>query len=101
MRLSSVLLPQPDGPMIDTSSPAAMSRLMLCSASVSTRSVRYTLSTSFSVIIVPPLFVVRCWWLVEERPPTTSSLDLQFLDSHVIRHVRDHHLVPLPQPVHD
>ena len=37
---SSVLLPQPDGPMIETNSPARTSRLMSRSATVSIRSVR-------------------------------------------------------------
>ena len=40
MTLSSVLLPQPDGPITETNSPGFTSRLMLLSATVSMRSVR-------------------------------------------------------------
>src|SRR5690348_6578157 len=41
--LSKVDLPQPDGPITQTSSPASISRLMSASAAVSTVPVRYTL----------------------------------------------------------
>src|SRR5437762_2815071 len=47
---SSVDLPQPDGPAIDTYSPRAIARLMLSSACVSTSSVRKTLLTASNLI---------------------------------------------------
>ena len=47
---SSVDLPQPDGPAIDTYSPLPISRWTSESACVSTSSVRNTLSTDFSWI---------------------------------------------------
>ena len=47
MMLSRVLLPQPDGPMTETNSPAPTSRSMSVSATVSMRSVRYTFSIAF------------------------------------------------------
>ncbi len=40
MTLSSVLLPHPEGPIMLTNSPSAISRLMLLSATVSILSVR-------------------------------------------------------------
>src|SRR5580765_7961605 len=52
---SSVDLPQPDGPAIDTYSPFATSRLTSESACVSTSSVRKTLATDFNLITLFPL----------------------------------------------
>ena len=53
----SVDFPEPDGPMIDTNSPSATSRLTFESAIVSIRSVRYTFSTFSSRIIAIPLSI--------------------------------------------
>jgi hypothetical protein len=44
MMFSSVLLPEPDGPMMETNSPASTVRLTFSRATVSIVSVRYTFS---------------------------------------------------------
>jgi len=46
--LRSIDLPQPEGPMMATNSPAATSRATLRSAVVSTSVVRYTLVSCFN-----------------------------------------------------
>jgi hypothetical protein len=51
IRCSSVLLPHPDGPMIEMNSPCRTVRSMPDSATVSMRSVRYTFSMPCIVIV--------------------------------------------------
>src|SRR4051812_37379896 len=67
MMLSKVLLPQPEGPMIERNSPLAIWRFILLSARVSIVSVRYTFSTfckqiiaSFLSFIAKAVFIIGC-----------------------------------------
>src|SRR5687768_13710575 len=84
MRFSSVLLPQPEGPMMEMNSPARTSRLMPASATVSMLSVRYNFSTCSSLIITASFL---------------ASLQRQFPSVQVLAHVGDHHLVAGLQPL--
>ena len=51
MTLSSVLLPEPDGPITEMNSPSSTAKLILLKARVSTCSVRYTFSMLSSLIM--------------------------------------------------
>ncbi len=70
---SKVVLPQPDGPAIDTYSPVRISRWIPDSAWVSTSSVRKTLVTPFNRINgIEPFVVGVCM--------DSVALDVEFIE---------------------
>src|SRR5205085_3799570 len=87
---SSVVLPQPDGPLMATYSPSRISRCTSASAWVSTSSVKKILRIPCSRIRAVPFFAML------------SPL-FQFYPLHVViaRHIRQHHGVAFGQAVDD
>src|SRR5258708_35548945 len=105
---SSVDLPHPEGPAIETYSPALISRWMPDRAWVSTSSVRKTLVTPFmrSSVGVSTLKVLISFVLITEATPLRFPLNFESLQPNAVhavlsRHIGEDDLVAFLQPLQD
>src|SRR6185369_7683384 len=108
MMESSVDLPHPEGPAIETYSPFRISRWMPERAWVSTSSVKKTFVTPSSTISGCAVSFIA-WFLVScerSRPSVrpdalAPSIQPDAIRAILGRHVRKNHLIPLAEPLDD